>query len=140
MGTAKEHTRNTFLKTATGSALRRLAQLIGPTGDIGPTGPTGVTGPVGSTGPSCPMGPTGPVGPTGYAHEIDYDRLAQTILADPDFDPSHFLFEAFKRLILDRIYKKGLVYENEFDELDIEDPDDLDRAILAKLRRCAGTR
>lgn len=136
------HTKNTFLQSATSKALKTIAKTLGyrgPTGAQGPTGPSGVTGPVGMTGPVGSVGVTGPVGPTGAAEEIDFDRVAQSILADPDFDPSHYLFEAFKRLIIDRLYSRG-VYNEPNEEFDIENPDELDKAILAKLRRCAGTR
>lgn len=131
----KEHHRNTFLKSATGNALKAIARTLGMTGPPGPSGPSGVTGPVGVTGPSCPVGVTGPVGPTGPAENIDFDKLAQTILADPDFDPSNYLYEAFKGLIRDRLYSRGIYSRRKFD---IEDPDELDKEIIKRLRRCAG--
>ena len=134
----KEHHRNTFLKSATGNALKAIARTLGMAGPPGPSGPSGVTGPVGVTGPSCPVGVTGPVGPTGPAGNIDFDKLAQTILADPDFDPSDFLYEAFKKLIMDRLYTRG-VYDLD-DSFEIKDPDELDKEIIKRLRRCAGIR
>jgi len=99
----------------------------GLTGDSGPVGPTGLTGP---TGPVGVTGITGPVGPTGIAEEFDFDKIAHDILANPDFDPSNYLFEAFKQLVQDRLYKRGIYYPRSDKEID--DPDELDEEILRK--------
>jgi hypothetical protein len=72
-----------------------------------------------------------PVGPTGPAGDVDFDRLTQEILADPDFNPSNYLYEAFKQLIIDRIYKKAM-YHNSFQ---IDDPDSLDEVIIDRINQ-----
>lgn len=48
------------------------------------------------------MGRRIPAFPKDYFN-IDYDKLTQKILADPNFDPSSYLHEAFKRLIISRL-------------------------------------
>jgi len=95
---------------------------IGLTGPFGPTGDTGDTGPFGPTGDT---GDTGPTGPTG-APEPDIDTLAQKILSDPDFDPSDYLFEAFKRLVEQRIHYPWR-HQSRPDKLDV---------LIGKITKC----
>jgi len=105
-------------------------------GSIGSTGQFGAIGSVGSTGPAGPpgvdltgqfgaigsVGSTGPAGPPG----VDLDTLTRKILADPDFDPSDYLYAAFRGLIAKKIYDKFhysgvyVIKDEELDELDKE--------------------
>ena len=82
----------------------------------------GLTGPFGPTGDT---GDTGPTGPTG-APEPDIDTLAQKILSDPDFDPSDYLFEAFKRLVEQRIHYPWR-HQSRPDKLDV---------LIGKITKC----
>ena len=82
-------------------------------GSIGSTGQFGAIGSVGSTGPAGPPG-------------VDLDTLTRKILADPDFDPSDYLYAAFRGLIAKKIYDKFhysgvyVIKDEELDELDKE--------------------
>ena len=112
------------------SKTKRLksARIFGGPGgkyvNIGPLGPTG--GP-GTIGPAGAIGCTGPAGPTGPP-EPDIDALAHKILSYPDFDPSDYLFEAFKRLVEQRIhYPWRHQNKNGPDELDI---------LIGKITKC----
>jgi hypothetical protein len=82
------------------------AGLIGPTGLSGYAGPFGVTGEIGPTGGTGPTGFTGPTGPPGEPSAYpDFDAITNQILSDPNFDPSPFLFKAFRDLVEHRYFR-----------------------------------